>query len=300
MKLKNLVNGFILLFFISACGDAKKEEANQTALADTTSVENSHATAANVTNSQSGATAGSFFGAYVGAFVADKADEKKAPMYLNRITISVDSANNGMLFGYSVVAGNKRPFKGKYSISETTCIAEVKEPGDDKYDGSFTFTITSNPRNLSGTWTANNLKLAVSKRNYSLASTIFEYNPGQQGLEINGSIAVYNPATGEQYEGEMITPDAGKINASLQVLKESDVENMYKRDLEVMRNSIYARHGYSFKNREMRYFFDTEVDWYIPYSTNVTKELSDIEKKNIELIKRYEDHATSYYDSFGR
>ena len=99
--------------------------------------------------------------------------------------------------------------------------------------------------------------------------------------------------------GEAFTADAAKFNASTTPLRSQDVENMYKRDLELMRNAIYARHGYSFQNREMRYFFD-QVDWYIPVSTNVTGQLTDLERKNIELLKRYENHAATYYDSFGR
>jgi hypothetical protein len=67
-----------------------------------------------------------------------------------------------------------------------------------------------------------------------------------------------------------------------------------------MRNAIYARHGYSFKNRQMRYFFDNFVDWYVPVSTNVQPQLTKLETANIALIKRYEKHAEKYYDSYGR
>jgi pyridoxine 5'-phosphate synthase PdxJ len=75
---------------------------------------------------------------------------------------------------------------------------------------------------------------------------------------------------------------------------------MFKGDLEVLRNSIYARHGYSFRNRKMRYIFDNYTEWYMPVSLNVEKELTEIEKKNIDLLKRYENHAAKYYDEFGR
>ncbi|MBK6507347.1 MAG: YARHG domain-containing protein [Ignavibacteria bacterium] len=45
---------------------------------------------------------------------------------------------------------------------------------------------------------------------------------------------------------EKISGDVSSINASNVLLRKSDVENLYKGDLEVIRNSIYARHGYSF------------------------------------------------------
>lgn len=75
---------------------------------------------------------------------------------------------------------------------------------------------------------------------------------------------------------------------------------MYKTDLEIIRNTIYARHGYSFKKRKIRTIFDRHLEWYIPFSIDVSKELTEIEQKNIALIKRYEKHAETYYDSFGR
>lgn len=101
-------------------------------------------------------------------------------------------------------------------------------------------------------------------------------------------------------KAEAVTKDVLKKNPSASLLKSADVENMYKADLEVLRNSIYARHGYSFKNVRMRELFDSYVPWYMPVSTNVEPYLTDIERKNIELIKRYEKHATKYYDVFGR
>ena len=107
-------------------------------------------------------------------------------------------------------------------------------------------------------------------------------------------------SNGDLPTAEFLTEDASKFNASKTVLRNKDVENMHKGDLEVTRNAIYARHGYSFKNRRTRYVFDRYVDWYMPVSTNVTQELTELEKKNIDLLKRYEQHAERYYDSFGR
>jgi hypothetical protein len=54
-----------------------------------------------------------------------------------------------------------------------------------------------------------------------------------------------------------------------------------------MRNEIYARYGYIFKSKEMRNYF-TAQSWYTPRYSDVSSFLSETEKKNIELIKRYE------------
>ena len=235
---------------------------------------------------------------YVGVFRAEKTDNKKNPMLENKINISLDSIAHDMLFGHSVVAGNIRPFKGKLTKQGEIYLAECKEPGDDKYDGVFTFTLDPAGESIKGAWVSNDKKLAVTERSFDLKKVDFKYNPNQELGDISSE--VYQSGVPGSDDFERITSDAGKINASTTLLAKKDVENMYKRDLEVMRNAIYARHGYSFKNRQMRFFFDNYVSWYIPVSTDVTKELTDIEKKNIDLIKRYEDHAATYYDTYGR
>lgn len=294
MHVKNLFSLVVMASLMASCGDTDHTQSeNTSALVDSLPVKES-----SVADSPSGqGNAGPLEGFYVGDFEALVSDQKKSPMQQNRINISVDSIRGDQLFGHSVVAGNIRPFRGSCLLEEGHYVATCREPGSDRYDGTFVFTIYPENGTLTGTWTANDQALAVSKRSYTLTKKIFTYDLNLGISEIAARLYNSNP---DAEEGELITEDAGKINASLTVLKKSDVENMYKRDLEVMRNAIYARHGYSFKNREMRFFFDTEVDWYIPVSTNVSEQLTELEKQNIALLKRYEKHANSYYDSFGR
>jgi hypothetical protein len=242
---------------------------------------------------------------YVGMFEASDAPEAKKYYYKNKISVSIDSIGGGKLKGHSVVAGNNRPFEGAYEEKNGTYIITAKEPGDDKYDGVFSFTLFPDKSLLEGTWEANNKKLEVVKRSYSLTTSVFRYdantplNPDLIGSMLEDWTTI-SKLEEEPGSFEAITPDAIKINASMFKLKKEDVENMYKGDLEIMRNAIYARHGYSFKNKRMRYIFDTSVDWYIPVTTDVRNELTDLEKENIALIKRYEEHAGKYYDSYGR
>ena len=139
----------------------------------------------------------------------------------------------------------------------------------------------------------------MTEREYRLKKKTFRYDASREiGKDVYGE--VYNSYDDKKDQIEFITADAGKFNASLTELKAEDVENMFKRDLEVMRNTIYARHGYSFKNRQVRSFFDDQVEWYIPMYTDVANQLTPLEKKNIALLKRYEEHAQAYYDSYGR
>ena len=66
-----------------------------------------------------------------------------------------------------------------------------------------------------------------------------------------------------------------------------------------MRSEIYARHGYSFKEKDMRYLFESK-DWYMPMSNDVREKLSKSEIANIDLIYEYETYVEEYYDDYGR
>ena len=245
-------------------------------------------------------------GIFVGDFIAEKYKSNKKPSYSNRITISLDSIKNDeIIYGHSIVAGNNRPFEGTFFLyGNGKMEITAKEPGDDKYDGSFEMKFSTKTNHLYGNWYANDTNLAVTERKFTLNKKEFKYNPNLN-FDENSSfhIEMYNGQDYYEYYGsdqESITEDIVKYNASTTKLTSKDVENLYKADLEIIRNAIYARHGYSFKNRRMRYFFDRNVDWYIPISTDIRNQLTDLEKENIELLKRYEEHAEKYYDYFGR
>jgi hypothetical protein len=241
---------------------------------------------------------------YVGDFVASVYKEKLNYTSVNKITVSIDSLGKGSIKGYSVVAGNERPFTGSFTENKNGKYeCKVSEPGTDKYDGVFTFTLMPDSGIIQGTWKANDAKLAVTERIFLLHKKEFKYDPT---LAINESIT-NEQLTGGQYAEyedmagpEKISKDVVKYNASAVELKKSQVENMYKGDMEIIRNAVYARHGYSFKSKRMRFIFDKFVDWYMPVKTDVRNELTKLEQKNIELLQRYEKHAESYYDDYGR
>ena len=66
-----------------------------------------------------------------------------------------------------------------------------------------------------------------------------------------------------------------------------------------IRNEIYARHGYSFKNKGWRYEFEG-LDWYVPVGIDIRDKLTDVEVANIGLIYEYESYYDDYYDEYGR
>lgn len=223
----------------------------------------------------------------------------------NKINISIDSVREEKVYGHSVVAGNSQIFMGIYTESDNSFDFDLKEPKKGLYDGAFKFSIIKGATNIVGEWTAYN-KIDVSVRVYNLSKKVFEYNKDQNLEEFEfvdwniKKTTHYEPEIDEYYsQFASATPQIFKINASNTLLKKEDVANLKKGDLLIIRNAIYARHGYSFKNRPLRVFFDKQ-SWYIPVYSDIKNDFTEIEKANIKLLLRYEKNAKEYYDYFGR
>ena len=231
--------------------------------------------------------------------------------YSNKINISIDKIESGKVYGHSVIAGNNRPFEGIVVFENNIYSFSVKEPGNDKHDGIFQFSIQQNDTALAGTWQAFK-DVKIPKRMYRLQKRLFVYNPNQKLDEMQERYINWNKKKTtmldksdtmdeDGYDSSYFTTtdEISKYNASVQKLTSKQISNMTKADLFILRNAIYARHGYSFKNQQLHAYFDKQP-WYIPISTNVKQYLTEIEKANIELLLRYEKNAKEYYDVFGR
>jgi membrane-associated protein TcaA len=72
--------------------------------------------------------------------------------------------------------------------------------------------------------------------------------------------------------------------ASTKLLTADDIKGLSDSDKKIMKNEILARHGFIFKDKEMKDYFSGQ-NWYKPKSSSVDNLLSDIEKKNLEFIK---------------
>jgi hypothetical protein len=189
----------------------------------------------------------------------------------NKITMLIIKAQGDSILGRSIVGGNDRPFAGTFTEKDGIYSVVAKEPGDDKDDGVFTIYINKDSTDVvKGSWKANDKNRPLAKT-YVLQRKKFEYKP-----------------------------DAGNWpEASQRMLKADDIENLPKRELEFMRNEIFARHGFCFKKKNLRQQFEMQ-DWYVPNTVDIKGFLTDIEKKNIEMIKRYEKYADDYGDEYGR
>jgi hypothetical protein len=75
--------------------------------------------------------------------------------------------------------------------------------------------------------------------------------------------------------------------ASARILTYDDVNHLSKDELSIMRNEIFARHGFIFKTQKMIDYFSKQ-NWYSPMYNDVNGSLSPIEQKNIQFIKSFE------------
>ena len=97
------------------------------------------------------------------------------------------------------------------------------------------------------------------------------------------------PALGEPDKslGEFQLPGRYPI-ASLCRLTYEDMKGMDKSELQIMRNEIFARHGYIFRiNPKMVEYFNSQ-SWYTPRYQDVSNQLSEIEVYNVSFIKKHE------------
>lgn len=215
----------------------------------------------------------------------DKKWYYKDPLYgdwrirsANAVSLIFDEIRGDSVFGRSICAGNERNVSGLAIKSEDQEISLVlNEPGDDVYDGTFRLTLKLDSSRIEGTWTPFNPDLPAKTLN--LQSSEFNYLPEAEEWGIDQSFF--------------------QKNISLELLEEADIEEFSKQRLRILRNLIFARHGYAFKQKDIRAFFEG-FEFYVPISTDVRQALTETELRNIALMKRYEDYAEEYYDDYGR
>jgi len=72
----------------------------------------------------------------------------------------------------------------------------------------------------------------------------------------------------------------------------ADIAGLSAGDLRILRNAIFAMHGYKFKSADLEEYFN-DFKWYAPQYTDVTRFLNQTEKNNIATIQRHEGKAPS-------
>ncbi|WP_199118677.1 YARHG domain-containing protein [Pedobacter sp. ASV28] len=291
--MKNLIIAFLAFLALASCHNNSNPQTAKDAADSTAVVNNSY---------------DHLYGTWVGYFMAEEAKDEVYNQ--NKITLIIKNINDQKVVGRSVVAGNDRPLQGTLTDINHKISFVLDEPGTDKYDGRFEFELRKDT--LVGTWKSYKQEINVTKRSFKLLKKAFVYNANlmldKDGEYIDWESSKVKKVTdtidgkAKIYMNEYYRSASNAVftlNSSAQELKESDLKNLRKLDLQILRNTIFARHGYTFKKKTYRQFFDF-VDWYIPVSDNVESELTALEKKNIKLLERFEKYAEDNYDRFGR
>ena len=258
-------------------------------------------------------------GYWVGEFTVDKKNTDSTyhydADYSKKITFSIDKIEGTKVIGHSVVGGNIEKFEGLLKAYTDVFEIHVKEANSKKSNGKFVLNIAKNDSILKGDWVPFVKSDKILQRKLSLKKKFFVYNPNNkimfnyfdsEKFNVIKDTFVDEDSLGneikEAYEENAYfttTDTVFKLNPSTQLFKKELVENLSKGDIYILRNLIFARHGFSFRDKNLREYFDN-IDWYMPVFSEVTKELTEIEKKNVALLLRYEENAKEYYDAFGR
>ena len=261
-------------------------------------------------------------GYWVGNFNANLSDSELDSIYENesssvnylyrKITISIDEIKGDSIIGHSISVGNISPFKGLLVENTSNFEMKVDEYKKEKTDGNFVIRINKSDSIMKGDWVAYYPEeVKITSRIFTLKKKIFVYNK-EQKIEMTffntdkSKEFVYTTDTVDGKIEEYIdteyfstTEKVFEKNASIDELTSDFVSNLTKADIFILRNSIFARHGFAFRDKQLRMYFE-QFDWYMPVFGDVKEDLTEVEIKNIDLLLRYEQNAEEYYDTFGR
>ena len=114
---------------------------------------------------------------------------------------------------------------------------------------------------------------------------------------------IFQPQIQSNIEPEAESSQPTKVNyfwLSWRRATDADLEPMDGLSLDIMRNSVFARHGRRFNNKGLQEYFDKQ-SWYNPkYSPEEfpSSKLSDLERRNVEYIAEYQDRTDKKF--FGK
>lgn len=111
--------------------------------------------------------------------------------------------------------------------------------------------------------------------------------PEEQKIETEGTFSDKGSTEETNYTNEDIEKDAFLFPSDSVLITEEELEKLDDKTVELIKNEIYARHGYIFTNRALKKYFES-FNWYEPseeYSPNL---LNPTEKANLKTIKKFQ------------
>ena len=121
-----------------------------------------------------------------------------------------------------------------------------------------------------------------------------EDNEVKEPEPIEASYSTTDDGEEQHIEADEFQPDAAAAEEDFiwlsdsSIILEDIIDHGYDNsDVRILRNAIFARHGYRFKSQDLQEYF-SQFSWYIPRFDDVTSHLSEVERENIKFLKNLE------------
>lgn len=125
------------------------------------------------------------------------------------------------------------------------------------------------------------------EENAETESDMADETPEEQEIATEGTFSDKGSTEEIDYTNEDIEKDAFLFPSDSVLITEGELEKLDDKTVELIKNEIYARHGYIFTNRALKKYFES-FNWYEPseeYSPNL---LNPTEKANLKTIKIFQ------------
>lgn len=108
-------------------------------------------------------------------------------------------------------------------------------------------------------------------------------------VEINDTLSDNTSSEDSDYTDEKIPKDAFLFPSDSVLITDEKLESLDDKTIDLIKNEIYARHGYIFTDRALKKYFET-FSWYKPNDDYSPKLLNQTEKANLKIIKKFQSH----------
>ena len=101
----------------------------------------------------------------------------------------------------------------------------------------------------------------------------------------------YSPSTGTHSVNDVIPQDNPDLHfwpLDQFAISTADLDRLTRKEIDIIRNETFARHGYVFESEEWADFFSS-YNWYQPDPSFTEDGFTSLEKQNVDAIVAYED-----------
>ncbi|MDY4576055.1 MAG: YARHG domain-containing protein [Intestinibacter sp.] len=217
-------------------------------------------------------------------------------------------SKDGIMYRYYVSKGNDQvqPWKAVEYYTEALKIDYNKELLDKMKDelldsGSYSTSLLKSLKNVLTEDDFNNLSIdvyikeaekAFEAEDYESCAIYLKKAEGY-GYNINNFIylnkTIENDYEDEEDYSDEYDDDYIIADSDVRYLSRNELSKYTKTQLGYIRNEIFARHGYIFRNKEYSDYFGNK-SWYVPDPdcTGTEADLNSVERANVELIQEME------------